>query len=153
MMFNMRMKVDPDLVDWKTCRVSQKDMAKTILGGFDRDKVADLLCKWFASLNLAERKRIVPLAYNWPRTRDILVRWLGYDVFADLFSEDYRDVLIATHFINDRECVKAEPVIFSKQVLSWIATKLNVSRPTHGGNPTEDCLTIAQVYRRLLTVV
>lgn len=150
--FNMRMRPETvETINYDKCRLSRSDIADTILRGFDRYKVADLFVAWYQGLEQKERKRIIPLAHGWPRERALLINWLGYDVFADIFSEDYRDTLIASHYVNDKNCVKAEPCVFNKQNLSWLAKKLNVEQ-IQIGSAMSDCVTIAEVYKRILQV-
>jgi hypothetical protein len=151
--FNMRMRPqNVNEIDFDKCRLSRSEIADVILRGFERDKVADLFIHWYNSIEQKERKRIIPLAHGWPRERALLVNWLGYDIFADIFSEDYRDTLVASHYVNDRQCVKAEPCVFNKQNLSWLAKKLSVAQ-LHIGTATSDCLTIAEVYKRMLQLL
>lgn len=148
--FDMKMKPeDLDSIDFRLCRVGKADLARTLLSGFDRDKVADLFIHWYQRIEQKERKRIIPLAHGWPGERALLVNWLGYDVFRDIFSEDYRDTLIAAHYVNDRQCCKAEPCVFNKQNLTWLAKKLNVEQ-LQSGSAMSDCLTMAAVYKRML---
>jgi DNA polymerase III epsilon subunit-like protein len=151
--FNMRLRPqNKEEIDYRACRLSRSEVADAILRAFDRDKVADLFVNWYQSIGQKERKRIIPLAHGWPKERMLFVNWLGYDIFSDLFSEDYRDTLIAAHYINDRQCVKAEPCVFNKQNLSWLAKKLNVEQ-LYNGTAMSDCLTIAEVYKRQLQLV
>lgn len=132
-------------------RVSMGQIAKTNLTSFDKDKITFLLQNWFYhDLNLRDGKKIIPLAHGWPRTREVLIRWLGWETFTEMFSEDVRDVKVVAHYLNDRLAVRGEPVSFAKQNLSWLAKQLHVERPTDEGNPAEDCMTIGQVYKRLL---
>ncbi len=149
-MFNMRMSPrNVDDIDYSFCRLSRKNIAEAILRGHDRDKVAELFESWYTTLRVKEKKRIIPLAHGWPRERSILINWLGYNTFHSMFSEDYRDILIAAHYVNDRQCSRAESCVFNKQDLAWLARKMNVDQ-IQSGSPTSDCLTIAQVYKRML---
>jgi hypothetical protein len=132
-------------------RVSIGQVSKSNLSAFDKDKVAFLLMHWFLNdMKLNRFKKIVPLAHKWPETRDMLIRWLGWETFSEIFSEDYRDTHVAANYLNDRLAVRGEPVPYAKQTLSWLAKQLYVDRPTTDGSPTEDCMTLGQVYKRLL---
>jgi hypothetical protein len=149
-LFNMRMRPrNIDDIDYDNCRLSRKEIAECILLAFDKDKVAELFESWYTQMGMKEKKRIIPLAHNWPKERALLVNWLGYDTYSTIFSEDHRDIMVAAHYINDRQCVKAEPCVFNKQMLSWLAKKLFVDQ-IQIGSATSDCYTISQVYKRML---
>lgn len=150
-LFNLRMRPDNiDTIDYQKCRLSKAEIAATILRGIDRSKGADIFWEWYKAIGLKEKKRIIALAHGWPRERALLINWLGYENFTAIFSEDYRDVLIAAHFINDRNCVRAEPCVFNKQDLRWCSKKMNVEQLQRGGSAMSDCLCIAETYKRML---
>lgn len=145
-MFLMRMRLDdPPLFDL----LNKKDVAATQVQGLDREKVAFLLMAWFQELTLNNGKKILPITFGWPPVRDVLVRWLGHETYNTIFSEDYRDIRVAAHFLNDRNGCRGEAVPFAKQELSWVAKQLHVQRLTPG-NTAEDCMVIGQCYKRLL---
>jgi hypothetical protein len=132
-------------------RVSYGGIGRTNLTALHPDKIAWLLQNWFLNdLKLNRFKKIVPLAHKWPATRDVLIRWLGWETFSEIFSEDYRDVHVMVNYANDKLAVRGEPVTYAKQSLSWIANQLSVERPTVDGNPAEDCMTLGRIYKRLL---
>lgn len=149
--FNMRMR--PQITnpsdDFKECRLSRSQIADACLHAFDRNKVADLLLDWFASMNLPPKKRVIPLTWNYPRERQILINWLGYEVYREVFSEDHRDLMVAAHFLNDKQCVKAEPVIFAKQNLTWLAKICNIAQ-IESGTAVSDAVLAAATYKRML---
>lgn len=150
-LFDMKLRPDDIAeIDYSVCRLSRSEVANAKLKAFTKDKVADLLEDWFDGLKLPNGKKIIPLVHGWPRERQILVNWLGYTTFSKIFSEDYRDTLIAAHYINDRRCVREEPAFFNKQMLSWIAKKLNVVMTERNGAALSDCLALGQVYKRQL---
>lgn len=149
LLFNMKAKPEGE-IDWDYCDMTKKHLADTIMNGFDQGKVADFLMEWFVSLDTNKRKKIIPLTYDYLATRQGLINWLGYEDYSTIFSEDYRDVLVATHFLNDRECCRGEAVPYAKQNLRWLAKKLNVEQIDVGGSCITNAYTLAQVYRRLL---
>ncbi len=151
-LFNMKMKPDrPDSIDWKYTRVSQKEMAQLRGNGIDRDKVRDYFLDWFREMNMPFRKKVIPLAHNYPELRGLLIAWLGWDEYNEIFQEDYRDTLILAHCINDCFDVRGHaPLPFSKQDLRWLGKKLDVEKFEHGGSPCMDALTTLEVYKRLL---
>jgi len=151
LMFDMRMKPEnPKDIDWDACRPTRKEVAQIMLTGVDRHKAADMFIDWFERMQLNVRKKIVPLAYNFPPTRQVLIDWLGWSVYKDIFADNYRDVLIAAHFINDRDYVRAEPPTFSKQNLRWLANQYHIPIVKTGGSCAGDAMTIGKVYRFML---
>lgn len=150
-LFNMRMQPRYiENIDWKHCRLTRVEVAQTVNGGFTADRVADMLYGWFCKLDLNERKKIIPFGYKYTETRAALIKWLGQEMYSEMFSDDYRDLLVAAHFINDRQCCKGEPAIYAKQRLRWLAKYHDVEMLEAGGSSLSDCYTIAQTYRRML---
>lgn len=150
-MFDMKMKPEnPEEIDWGQCRMARKDVARTIITGVDRYKAADMFMDWFDRMHLNNRKKIIPLGHNYAKTQRVLIQWLGWDVYSEIFADDYRDVLIAAHFINDRDCVRAELPTFAKQNLRWLANYYHIPIVMHGGTCAADAMTIGQVYKRML---
>lgn len=150
-LFNMRMRpmeMQP-FDDFKNCRLSRSEIAQACLRAFDRDKVGELLYDWLLAMDLPRGKKIVPLTYNYPMERQILINWLGYDRYSEIFSEDHRDLMVAAHFVNDRQCVKAEPAVYNKQTLSWMA-KIHNILPIERGTAVSDAVMMGQVYKRML---
>lgn len=150
-LFNMRMRpmeAQP-FDDFKECRLTRPEIAQALLRAFDRDKVADLLQDWFESLKLPRGKKLLPLTYNYPMERQIMINWLGYDQYREIFSEDYRDIKVAAHFINDKNCCRAEPAVYSKQTASWLA-KIHHIEPVERGTAVSDAFMYAQIYKRML---
>lgn len=132
-------------------RVSIGEVGKTNLTALDPDKIAWLLMNWFLNdMKLNRFKKITPLAHKWPVAREVLIRWLGWETFTEIFSDDYRDTHVVGNFINDKIAVRGEPVPYAKQTLSWLARQLSVERPSDEGSPAEDCMTLGRVYKRLL---
>lgn len=150
-LFNMRMR--PQITnpsdDFKKCRLSRSEIALACLQAFDRDKVADLLINWFKEMDLPKGKRVIPLTWNYPMERQILINWLGYEVYSEIFSEDHRDLLSVAHYLNDRECCRGEPVKFSKQKLTWLAKICNVEQ-IESTTATSDAFLMAETYKRML---
>lgn len=150
-LFNMKMKPDmPETIDWKHCRATIPEVAALCATGSDRDKVADYFLQWFHGMNMPNRKGVIPLCHNYPILRDFLLRWLQWDTYHEIFQEDYRDTLVAAHFLNDKADVKGAALPFSKQLLRWVAKQLDVEKHEQGGSPCDDARTIAEVYKRLL---
>ena len=91
----------PDTVDFKTASISRDKIYAAIQHGLEPSLAADRFEEWFGRLNLPERKKIVPLTYNWPVIREYLHTWLGTANFNYIFAEEYRDIMGVTYYIND----------------------------------------------------
>lgn len=151
MMFNMKMIPEqPENIDYTYCRLSRSDVARVGVTGFNNMKVADLFVDWFERMSLNIRKKIIPISHNYASKLPIIRDWLGHTAYNDIFDEDYRDTLVATHYLNDRESSRAEVPPFSKQGLRWIAKRFNIPIIEAGGSCMTDCKTIAEVYGHLL---
>jgi hypothetical protein len=142
----------PEWLDRRHCRVPPDFLAKTMLGTMDKDRGADMLGEWFAKMKLGRGKKIIPLCYNWALQRSRLIDWLGELNFDVIFSEDHRDILSATHIVNDRMATRHEAPTFSKQTLAWIGKQLHVEKHIHGGTPIDDCRQIAEIYQKMMLI-
>lgn len=149
LLFNMRMKPERE-VDYKYCRLSRSEIAALMLKGHDSMKVADLFSDWYQTLGIKERKRIIPIGYNLAWKLPIVKEWLGPTVYNDIFANDYRDVRVAAHFVNDRDDVRGEPVTYSKQDLRWLCKQHGIDMILHGGSCASDAMQIAELYAAML---
>ncbi len=150
--FNMRIKPqEMENVEREHIRMTNEQLARTMLSGMDRYQVADLLKDWHKSLPLGLGKKILPLSYDYPKQREGLISWLGFEEYDEMFSESYRDILVATHFVNDYNCVSNDPIPFAKQFFPWICRKLNVERVDK--TPLGECVAYGETYKRLLQVL
>lgn len=150
-LFNMRVRPQTTrpMDDFHKCRLTKAEIAEACLRAYDRYKVADILLDWFKSMNLPAGKKLIPLTYDFPREKNILMNWLDFELYNEIFSNDHRDLLAAAHFINDRACVRGESVTFAKQNLTYLAKVCNVPQ-IERGTATSDAYLMAQTYKRML---
>lgn len=150
-LFNMRMRIEmPEEINWSQTRLSKAEVAELTQTGHPRDYVAELFLQWFKAMDMPFRKKLIPLCHNFAYGRAVLLNWLGDEIYHEIFHEDYRDPLIATHFLNDHADMRSESVPFAKQHLRWIAKKLDVEVIQQGGSACADAYTTCEVYRKLL---
>lgn len=150
-LFNMKLRPESlATIDWRHCRATIPEVSAMAHSAFDRDKVADFFWQWFEQMDLPRGKRIIPLGYKYPILRTWLIQWLGWERYHEIFSEDYRDLLVAAHLINDRADMRAQPLTFAKQDLKWLGKQMNVELMEIGGSPLDDCRTIIETYKRML---
>jgi len=154
--FYIEMKPDYlERIEPEAASVNRITMAKIALRGFDHMKASDMLEDWVNKINLpytkyGTRKRLVPLGQNYTFDRSFIMNWLGLSLYEELFDVRYRDTMTAALFLNDRSSFVSEPVPFPKVNLAYLANQLNVPHE-HAHDALQDCLVVAQVYRKMLT--
>lgn len=137
------------VVDDEALTVTKSDLASVLLRGLDSFAVADYFSEWFDALNLAQGKRISPLAHNWPFDRDFIRVWLGFETYEHIFDARYRDTQAIALYHNDRAFWRSELTPYPKVNLSYLAQVLKVPRLRH--HAVEDCLTTLECYRQLVS--
>ena len=147
--FNIFMKPEKiQNIDWDAITVTQTDFMKLCQVGMDKWEAADLFEEWFAKLQLPERKRISPLAHNWPFDREFIKEWLGVTSFESHIDGRFRDSMALALAINDEYDAKNEPIPFPKVKLSYIASTLKIDfDKIH--NALDDTVLTAKVYKQL----
>lgn len=128
---------------------SKERIVDVTLKGLDPYIGAEILVDWFEKLNLAPRKRIMPIAQNWCFDRSFLIKWLGPLTFDYIFSPCYRDTLSTSLFMNDFADYRGEVYPFSKNNLQYLCSTLNVERDRRH-TALDDCVATAEVYRRMV---
>jgi DNA polymerase III epsilon subunit-like protein len=143
-----------DDIDWEGMRkVNNSDMVvKACEKGLDSFTVADYLAEWSARLKLPEKKKMVPLAHNWAGIDKLFIqKWLGPLTFNELFHFHYRDTMTTALYLNDRADAHVEQVPFPKVGLQYVVSQLKIETNGRAHNAIEDCVTVAKVYKKLLT--
>ena len=148
--FCMDIKVKfPDRVDKAAILLTMAEFVRRQTHAVEAFTCADLFDEWFDRLELPLHKKIIPLAQNWPFDREFLKEWLGQESFAQAFYPVYRDTMAAAAFDNDLCDFKSEKILFSKQNLSYICSKLDVNN-NKPHDALQDCIATAECYRRLI---
>ncbi len=127
----------------------REKLCRAQISGMDADRAADLFAEWYQKLKLLPNKRISPLAQNWPFDRGFMIDWLGPTGFEEYFDARYRDTMVAALFDNDVADFRAELCPYPKVNLQYLATTLGVLTD-RSHDAIQDCLTTAEVYRRLI---
>lgn len=150
--FNIYIKPDmPEHVSAEAMRKNRINLDVLMRYGHDIEKAKDLLDNWVDKLELAytafgSRKRILPLAHNWPFDSAFIKRWLGPDHYSEIFDARYRDTQMVAEYLNDRAAMHCEKVPFSKVNLAWVCKQLGVEN-LKAHNALYDCLATAECYR------
>lgn len=115
----------------------------------NKHDAADLFERWVEKLDLPERKRISPLAHNWPFDRSFIMDWLGPKTFGIYVDGRFRDTMSTAIAINDIYDFVNEPTPFAKVNLGYLASSLKMK---HVGahNALADCAMTVKVYKTLM---
>jgi DNA polymerase III epsilon subunit-like protein len=143
----------PERADPEALRVTGIPLQKLMREGHNQDKARDMFERWVERLELGQTKwgtpkRVIPLAHNWAFDKPFLQDWLGATLFNELIDSRFRDTMTVSLFLNDNASFQAEKVPYSKNTLTWLASKLGVQHD-HAHNALQDCLVTAEVYKRL----
>jgi len=131
--------------------ISKANFNKAVLSGLNYEVSANVFVEWCERLGLGFKKRIMPLAHNWPFDREFIIEWLGRETFEFYIDPRFRDTMTAGAFINDVCDHKAERVPLTALNLRAIANCLGVSWDDYQAHDAVyDCIKTAEVYRKLI---
>jgi len=131
--------------------VNEKKYIHATNYGLEQERAANLFDEWFNRLNLGLKKRIIPLAHNWPFDREFIKFWLTDVGFNYYFDPRYRDTMSLAATLCDICDANADRVPFEAITLHAIATKMGIeweSGMAH--DSTYDAYKTIQIYRRLI---
>lgn len=118
--------------------------------GMNPIAAGDLFIEWVKRLDLPERKRIMPLAQNWPFDRDFIREWLGDASFNLYFDGHYRDLLPVSLFVNDGDDFHNERYHFPKHRLSYVCSQLGIQCDDGLFHTAQyDAVKTAEAYKKL----
>lgn len=140
----------PYNIDYSAMGVNQIKLAELMNTGMDPDKGVDLFEEWFKKFSFAGDKKISPLAHNWAFDRGFLIDWLGGPRNMETYFHYHaRDTMCSALFAQDKSYFQGSAYPFAKVNLQYLATIMGVE--THRAHDAlSDCMTTAEVYRRLL---
>ena len=139
-------RITPD-----TMKFNRDLITRCIEQGIERFAAIELFEHWFQSLNLPDKKSIVPLGHCYPFDRGFIRNWMGHQAYDTYFFGHSRDTLSVASFLNDRADFHGNGCPFPKLGLSQIASRVQVEvirDRTH--DAVYDAYITAQVYRKLL---
>lgn len=148
-LFNLKMRIENvKMIDRKCCNYTQEELASLQLRGATKDGAAKLFRHWFDGLGLKYGKKLVPIGHQLHRDRAALGDWLGQIEFEEMFSDQQRDIENIANFVNDNHDVRAEPVPYAKQTLTWIGSVHKVKK--FEKSCLEEARQIAAVYQKMV---
>lgn len=120
--------------------------------GVEPSLAADLFEMWFKKLGIPERKKIVPVGWNY-KLHDLpfMKDWLGEQNYDYHFDWRIRDGLDAITFVNDLYDSWSFLIGFPKYALGSACKRFGLERPNH--TPIQDALAAAKVYKKLFSFI
>ena len=131
--------------------ITKKNFNRALLYGMDYEIASTLFVEWVERLNLGFKKRIIPLAHNWPFDRSFIIEWLGQETVDFYFDPRYRDTMVAAAFITDVCDHHAERVAFPKINLRAVCRNLQIEWDDGAAHDAVyDAFKTAEAYRKLI---
>jgi len=115
----------------------------------DQWKAADLFDEWFQALNLPYRRKLVPLAHNYPFERGFITHWLGLESFNQLWHPLYRDTMAFANNINDVSAFYGREIPFPVVTLGAMTKRFKIDL-INAHDALADCLATAKLYRAMM---
>ncbi len=140
---------NPDVFDPYAMRSHGIDMEWLVAYGTPRAQACEDLLDWFAKLELPFRRRLIPIAHNWPFESMMLTKLLGVTVKEELFSSVARDTMLMALHIQDRAAAQGRDVPFGKVSLGAMTEYFKiVNEKPH--DAYYDCVAEIELYKALL---
>lgn len=116
----------------------------------DPHTVGEQLWDWFQDLKLPPKKRLIPLIHNSQFDIPFIQRWLGYELFNDIFGYPTRDTAALAASLIDKAAFKSLNLPFSGRVnLGHLCNALGIELD-NAHDALADAVATASVYRTLL---
>lgn len=148
---------DPATYDWKDktkynrCFFTRDKIGASFDSGIDYNNVSYLFEKWFEKLALGYNRKIMPVVFDAGHMIAFLRDMLGCETFGYAFHPYVRDILAASLLLNDRAAFFSENFPFQKNVLTYLASHVNL--PGIEDGLRHDILMrtrmIGEVYKRI----
>jgi DNA polymerase III epsilon subunit-like protein len=118
----------PERIDSEARRKSGDVIQKALDTGMDRMAAADLLENWNTELHLPEKKRIVPLGFNYAAfDKPHIQEWIGWEHYNAMFDSKIRDLFVIACMMNDFADFNAMEIPFPRlMTLTTVARRLGV---------------------------
>lgn len=116
-----------------------------------KERVIDRLIKWVNDLDLVFDRRLLMLAHNGTFENRFLNRFLGQDLYYQIFNANSRDSMFLAVGINDLAVSQGKRPPFERVNMEWLCTHFGITNPK-AHDAYFDALACAAVYRELLKV-
>ena len=136
-------------IDRDDMPISHERMIHIMKHGLEHYTSGEMFLEWHAKLPLNFRKKLIPLAYNWPDTKPFVSEWLGPINMSNCFADSYRDILSTANYLNDYYDWHIENCPFPKTNFQYLASCAKIER-IKPFEPITDCLAIGQIYKHMV---
>jgi len=144
------MKPDfPERVEKKAMQVNGLSLETIMSTSPTQEKAADYLREWFRSNFNTVGKRLMPLTQNGEFDISHIKKWLGLDLYQEIFSSKIRDLMYFATSLNDKAAWNCQPIPFPEVGLKPICNQLGIEFTEHH-DALADCIATAKAYRELL---
>ncbi len=137
--------------------VSKAELVQIIDRGVMPSSGKEKFHAWYKSLSLKPNKRIIPLVWDWSKTRPFIEDFFGYTkgvpIMDEYFSDETRSLRQVTSYLNDVSWAQSYPYpfVFQDNRLSRTITSCDdlYDDPltTYG-----ECLNLATAFRNLIAI-
>lgn len=144
----------PERIDAEARRKVGPVIQNAIDTGIDRMAAAELLEHWFTELHLPEKKRIIPMGFNYASfDKPFIQAWIGWEHYNGMFDSRIRDLFIVACLLNDYADFNAMEIPFPRSMtLTTVCRRLGVDvdeMQTH--DSLYDCDITRQGYKKVMT--
>jgi hypothetical protein len=137
--------------DWGRGRFGATYRKRVSTYGHTPQVAQALLQQWFDRLELRFNKRLIPVAYNWPAQRELLLQWLGFKPFESVFhAVEYRDLIPVLRYWTEYQFRAGEHIPFPKCSLRHFAARFGIDIARHGMNSLERAELVRQCYAKIM---
>jgi len=113
------------------------------------ERVIDRITEWVNDLELAYDRRLIMLAHNASFEHRFLVRFLGNDLYYNIFNANTRDSQVLALGINDLAVARGRKPPFERCSMGWLGKHFGIVN-AHHHDAYHDAVACAALYRELL---
>jgi len=122
--------------------------------GVPQETCQDMLLTWFQSLKLANSRRLLPMAHNWPFDYSFISNLLGPDLFSEIFCPHYRDTMELALSIVDLAAISGcAKLPFKSFNLRALCGAFGIPYHPDAHDALEDSLAVAKLFPLLLRML
>ncbi len=151
---NCFMRPDPDKVmnaDPNSFTVTGHIMEERVNSGLDQGVALDCFLKWYESLNLGPKERILPIAHNWGFDSQFIRNWMGREAYEMVFHGHCRDTMQMALCLNDRAWWYEEELPYPRLALRQMCSTIGIPYRGEVHDAMEDCRLTLEIYKHLVS--
>lgn len=147
----------PDKIDWKFLEKANcgTQIKRALDKGHPKHVARSLFDRWLADLQMLERLRIAPIAYNYGHESRFLRAWLGHLTYQQIFNDlELRDVRSIAGFMNDMADLRQAPYPFHKMQFTGLGRHLGIFRDYgRSRSALHDAAMTVDIYREMMALM